>query len=651
MSRIRMASLLGALALFVPGSRAQVADFDWTFEYTPFNGWADQQGDSFHVVGPNNGDSAEPPHLAWVSTIAPVDGHVTVRADFQNFDSEWYFDAPIWVIDGTVHFPGVSGDFPPGSYEFAFDVEAGQVFGFGIWSADAALGAGVADFELFSFTPETWIDAGQALDPREWLTIAPPAGLSDFGTSVGALGDLDLDARTDIAVGAPASGRVLVYSGADGTLLLELTGGPGFGEVVRGAGDVDADGLPDILVGMPGSDAAGTDAGRVEVRSGASGALLFAVDGDASHAVLGRSVAPAGDVNGDGFADVLAGAPRQWPASAPGYVLLLAGPSGALIQRLDGSSILFGAAVCGLDDADGDGTRDVLVAEPLADSGSGAAVHVLSGATWGTISTATHPWSAGAADLAPLGDVDGDGRPDFAWGHPASHVAAFGYVLLVSGATGATLITLAGGHPFDTLGHAVAGGDFDGDSLPDVAMQSRHGDGDVGRVYVASGATGFATIHELRAGPDDHFGASLAAASQLDGDGAADLAVGAPHGGPGLRLLHALDGRGVPRLSGTGDLAPGSPVTISLQHARRLSRGLLVVGPTRVDLPAKGGVLVPFPSAVIPLVTDGGGTSSLGAHWPPAIPAGFTLWMQAWIQDPDGPAGFSASNGLGGEAP
>ncbi|HZM00879.1 MAG TPA: FG-GAP-like repeat-containing protein [Planctomycetota bacterium] len=642
------AAVVSLVTVGAPLGRAQVSDFDWAFEYTPFNGWAEQELETFHIQGPDNSDSADPPHVAWVSTVAPVAGHVSVTADFVNNDYEFIWDAPVFVVNGELRFyyPWVWGYYPTGQYQLEADVLPGDTFGFGVWSADAAKGSGDADFHSFVFTPVTWTDAGHALDPREWLTLAPPPGLPDFGASVGALGDLDGDSRPDFAVGAPTGDRVVVVSGADGSLLLEIAGPPDFGEVVRGAGDVNGDGKPDILVGMPKADTAGADSGRVEVRSGADGSLLFAVDGDAANAALGSSVASARDLTGDGLDDVIVGAPHQWPDAAPGYALLLAGPAGALIHRFDGVSIGFGTAVSGLGDADGDGTRDVLVSDPAV-----SGIRVLSGASFGTIATTSNVWPGVTETLSTLGDVDGDGRPDFVWGHPTSLISASGFVLVVSGATGATLAEIAGSNHFDTLGYAVAGGDFDGDGTPDVALQSRHhSDPEVGRVRILSGASGFSEIHELRAGPGDFLGAALATADGLDGDSAADLAIGAP-GGLGLRLLHALDGNGVPRLQGTGDLSPSSAFTVELEDARALAPCLLIASPTRVDLPAKGGVLVPFPTLMLPLTTDAAGDLTLSSTWPPAIPGGLTLWMQAWVRDTDGPFGFSASNGLGGETP
>ena len=644
--------LAGCLTLVVAApSPAQVESFDWALHYQPFEGTADQQPGGFHITGPNNDDRASGPNqTTWVAAVAPVDGHVDVAVDFVNFDSDWGFDAPAWFLDSALTLPP-GGTYPTGSYAFSFDVSAGDEFGFGIWSADAAFGPGVGDFHDFVFTPDTWHDAGHALDPREWLTVSPPAGTTDFGAAVAALGDLDGDQKPDIAVGAPAAGRVLVVSSADGSVLLDIAGGAGFGSVVAAAGDVNGDLAPDILLGLPLTDGpAGEGAGRIEVRSGADGSLLFAVDGEAPHAALGASVAPARDVTGDGLADVIVGAPRSLPATAPGYALLLAGPGGALVHRFDGdtSQDRFGAAVSGLGDADGDGVRDVVVSAP---GGIPSKACIESGATGAVLATAAHPDAAfTTATLAPLGDVDGDARPDFVWGLPLTDVFHFGYVSVVSGASGSILQTLAGQSFFDVLGSAVAGGDFDGDGTPDIAFQSRHIDGDAGRVRIASGATGFQVVHELRAGLTDRFAQSLAAADGIDGDGATDLVVGAP-GGLGVRLLHALDGHGVPSLSGSGDLSPGSPFGIALAAARGHAPVVMVASLVRVDLPAKGGVLVPFPSSLFPLVTNASGGFTGSSTWPPAIPSGITLWMQAWIGDADGPFGFSASNGLGGETP
>jgi hypothetical protein len=97
-----------------------------------------------------------------------------------------------------------------------------------------------------------------------------------------------------------------------GALLLELAGESSFdlfGSAVAGLEDLDGDGRGDLVVGASLSDAKGSGAGSAYVYSGATGALLWTLRGEASGDAFGYAVADAGDVNGDGASDVLVGAP------------------------------------------------------------------------------------------------------------------------------------------------------------------------------------------------------------------------------------------------------------------------------------------------------------------------------------------------------
>ena len=133
---------------------------------------------------------------------------------------------------------------------------------------------------------------------------------------------------------------------------------------VSAAGDVNRDGYPDVLVGAEEDDAGGAQAGSASVYSGKDGELLHRFLGEAPGDFFGNSVASAGDVNGDGYADIIVGARfKGVNGFASGSAYVFSGRTGALAFRLDGDSTgdLFGFSVAGVGDIDGDGFDDVLV--------------------------------------------------------------------------------------------------------------------------------------------------------------------------------------------------------------------------------------------------------------------------------------------------
>ncbi|HEX5011206.1 MAG TPA: hypothetical protein VFY71_12485 [Planctomycetota bacterium] len=104
---------------------------------------------------------------------------------------------------------------------------------------------------------------------------------------------------------------------------------------------------------------------------------------------------------------------------------------------------------------------------------------------------------------------------------------------------------------------------------------------------------------------------------------------------------------GVPGLTGSGLLLGGDAVTLSLAGARPNAGTFLFVGFSPLFAPFKGGTLVPHPDVLLgPFSTDATGHLVLPGVWPAGVPEMLTLWFQEWIQDPAGPAGFAASNGL-----
>lgn len=122
--------------------------------------------------------------------------------------------------------------------------------------------------------------------------------------------------------------------------------------------------------------------------------------------------------------------------------------------------------------------------------------------------------------------------------------------------------------------------------------------------------------------------------------------------GPWSNLGFALDGSdGTPWLLGTGTLEPGTPVALHLTEALASSPTFLVIGVSSIFAPFKGGTMVPDPLLIVPLATDAAGASSVSGTWPTGVPSGTELFAQHWIDDPAGPKGFAASNGVRAVAP
>ncbi len=203
-----------------------------------------------------------------------------------------------------------------------------------------------------------------------------------FGYSVDGAGDVNSDGFDDIIIGAhlaspnamSAAGSAYVYDGQSGALLLEVDGSASsdnLGVSVAGAGDVNNDGFDDVIIGANHADPGGNaDAGSAFVYSGQTGALLYQFDGSTGDQ-LGISVNGAGDVNSDGFDDLIIGAHRAdvGANSSAGSAYVYSGQSGALLYQFDGAAVgdQLGYAVAGAGDVNNDGFADVIIAAPETD--------------------------------------------------------------------------------------------------------------------------------------------------------------------------------------------------------------------------------------------------------------------------------------------
>ncbi len=354
------------------------------------------------------------------------------------------------------------------------------------------------------------------------------AGISFSGTA-----DLDGDGNADLVVGASqmdttvsAAGGAYVFYGplsagsaSLGTADLVLEGsesGERAGEYIRNVGDFDNDGLSDLLITAQYADSNGINSGSVHLVTGATVAAQgatanlrsiadFTWAGDGAYDWLGAGATAAGDINGDGFDDFLAGATGDdTSASNSGSVYLFFGRasftgSAATVAAADGrwtginASDFMGSAIAGAGDLDGDGLDDfgVGLINGASLGGFTGSAYLVSGANaagnHGLADADATVLGAAAGDrlgagLAAAGDMDGDGRDDLWLGanRVDDYGADAGAAYLISGVadlstlSSATVTSLAvatvyGGDAGHGLGAVLAAnGDFDNDGVNDL---------------------------------------------------------------------------------------------------------------------------------------------------------------------------------------
>ncbi len=396
-------------------------------------------------------------------------------------------------------------------------------------------------------------------------------GLNDsdsFGKSAAWAGDVNNDTFDDFIVSAwfndtpvDQAGRAYLFlggSGLDPVPDLNLSGrgrDDVFGWLVASAGDVSGDGFPDFLVGAVLNDSSGKDSGAAYLYHGGPGMnsnphLVFY--GMAAGDGLSWSLDGLGDVNADGYGDLILGAHFNDASGLDaGAAYIHYGgpgmdttPDRTLTGRQSGSR--FGAVVAGVGDINGDGHNDTVVAAPwegVNGTETGTAYAYFGGPSLDDIpdlvfhGTDYSGWMG--SSVAGIDDADGDGQRDLLIGAPGFGGGS-GRVFFYRGGPGIDNVSEAFyDRPMDGLrfGSAVAGiGDLDGDGLEDIVIGtpdrvlSDPNPGRPGRAYVYLTGPGLDTEPDLQyAGLSDKdwYGGTLAGAGDTDGDGIPEILIGA----------------------------------------------------------------------------------------------------------------------------
>ena len=309
-----------------------------------------------------------------------------------------------------------------------------------------------------------------------WKADGPATG--QLGTGLESAGDTNGDGIPDVIASAPGVGKAFIYSGKDGSILKTFTAenpaADSFGRHVSGAGDVNHDGYADVIVGAPGHDGKG----RAYVYSGKDGKLLTTVSGERAGDQFGSTVAGYTDKKNTFLMVGAPGAGERHTGRTFVYGDLTGKPK--FVLESDSSGRAYGFMFMSVPgDVDGDGVPD-LYSTDFANSAKGPSTgraYIHSGKDGHLIHTFTGE-TAGEGfgiGVATAGDVNGDGHADLiigAWQYAGAAVSG-GRAYLYSGSDGRLLKTYTCRTPGDTFGFDTqAMGDVDGDGTVDFLITS-----------------------------------------------------------------------------------------------------------------------------------------------------------------------------------
>ncbi len=476
-----------------------------------------------------------------------------------------------------IYFGGPSMDTTP---DVTMTGEAaGNFFSSSISSAGDVNGDGYSDVIVGAYGNDGFANnagrayiyfGGAVMNNTPDIIMNGEAASDNFGISVSSAGDINSDGYTDVVVGAylnsGGTGRAYIFLGGAAmdnipdVVMNGQTAEDNFGISVSSAGDINGDAYSDVIVGANLNDAGGNNAGRAYVYYGGEtmdNIKDVILTGEADDDRFGSAVALVGDVNGDGYDDMLVGAYlNNFNGADAGraylYLNSLTGPD-IPDEFFTGENAgdQFGYSTSNAGDVNGDGFDDILVGVPYYDDitylDNGIAYIYYGGPGMDNISDVTLLGDVGSNignnfgfSVSGAGDINGDGYDDIVVGAPYTD---FGNT------NRGTVSIFLGGNPMDgnrdflidgpaasndeTFGYSVSdAGDVNGDGFADIVVGGRGYNLNQGRAYVFYGGNPFNTAADvIMPGQtiNDFFGWSVSSAGDVNGDGFSDVIVGAPY--------------------------------------------------------------------------------------------------------------------------